>query len=328
MSLLADALQPFLVRQLAGIRGRMESMSLADVITGATAGYDLSFDDSDQSITVDFREPNYLTSALAADCCRFAASSFQTISLASAEIMERDSAAWSLVKLYYSGFYAGHALTRLFGEGCSFFDRSHVARLTEIADTLGLQRSFSIESGLYHCTLNQTSTALKCVRARAGSGGAHETFWAVFGMRVREIAESVLAGALTRTDAQAVFSKLDGFNDIIRRRTGFSWLSGIRNDVQYRHQFDVWYPNQLRMPDRRYLSGLARGWQRDPMQIDLDVRRVGQLGEFVSCCIFVVALCYAMLQRIAERSSAGTRSFVLLGPMAFVNDIGARGNGG
>ncbi len=328
MSLLADALQPFLVRQLAAIRGRMDFMSLADVITSSTVGYDLSFDDADQSITVDFREPNYLTTALAADSCRFAASSFQTISLAAAEMMERDSVAWSLVKLYYSAFYAGHALTRLFGEGCSYFDRSHIVRLTEIADILGLQRSFAIESGLYRCTLNQTSTALKCVRARAGSGGAHEAFWAIFGMRVRAISEAVLEGGLTRADAQAAFAKLDSFSDIIRRRTGFSWLSGMRNDVQYRHQFGVWFPAQLRMPDRRFLSGLARDWQRDPMQIDLNVGRVDPLGEFVACCIFVVALCYAMLERIAERSTAGAKSFVLLGPMAFVNDIGARADGG
>lgn len=201
-------------------------------------------------------------------------------------------------------------------------------RLTEIGNTLGLARSFAIESGLYHCTLNQTSTALKCIRARGGIGGAHEAFWNIFGSRVRALSEAVLTGKLTRADAQAVFAQLDSFNDIIRRRSGFSWLSVMRNDVQYRHQFGVWFPSQLRIPDRRFLSGLARAWQRDPMEIDLDVRRVGLLGEFVSCCIFVVALCYAMLERIAERSTAGTRSFVFLGPMAFVRDIGARADGG
>jgi hypothetical protein len=64
------------------------------------------------------------------------------------------------------------------------------------------------------------------------------------------------------------------------------------------------------------------------MEIDLDMRRFGLLGDFVAACIFIVALCHTMLARIAERSAAGPRSFVHLGPMAFVKDIEARSNGG
>src|SRR5438105_3180411 len=99
MSLLADALQPFLVRELASIAGRMQLMSLADVITSPTAGYDLDFDDADESITMDFRESTFITNALASDCCRFSFASFQTMSLLTSEVMQRDSVAWSLVKL-------------------------------------------------------------------------------------------------------------------------------------------------------------------------------------------------------------------------------------
>ncbi len=63
------------------------------------------------------------------------------------------------------------------------------------------------------------------------------------------------------------------------------------------------------------------------MEIDLDMSRFGLLGDFVAACIFIVSLCHTMLARIAERSAAGPRSFALLGPMAFVNDIGARDGG-
>jgi hypothetical protein len=299
-------------------------MTLADVITSPTAGYDLTFDDTDQSVAVDFRESNVITAALAADCSRFSSASFQTVSLAATEFLQRDNSAWSLVKLYYLAFYAGHTLIRLFGEGCSYFDRPHVARLAELGDAFGLARSFRLDSGLYRCVLEQNSTVLKCTRARGTVGGAHEAFWGIFGMRLRAISEAVLRGTLAAADAQAAFAQLDTLSDIIRRRVGFSWLSVVRNDVQYRHQFGVWFPNQLKAGDRRVLSRLATEWQRDPMQIDLDVRRVGLLGEFVSCCIFIVALCHTMLCRIADRSSAGGKSFVRIGPMAFINDIRPR----
>jgi hypothetical protein len=299
-------------------------MTLADVITSATIGYDLDFDDADESVIVDFRDSNFLVSALAADCCRFSFASFQTMSLVASEIMQRDSVAWSFVKLYYSAFYAGHALIRIFGEGCSFFDRQHASRLIEIGVALGRERSFNIESGLYRCVLNQNSTALKCTRARGTVGGAHEAFWGIFGNRIQVISEAVLTGMLTRSDAQSVFAQLDAFKEIIRRRAGFSWLSATRNDLQYRHHFGVWFPAQIRANDRKILSRLAAKWQHDPMDIDLNERRFGLLGEFVSCCIFIVAFCHAMLERIADRSTEGARSFARIGPMAFLNDIRPR----
>ncbi|SRR5258708_8072292 len=324
MSLAADALQPFITRELASIAGPTQTATLADVIISRTAAYDLDFDDAKGSITVDFRESNVIVSALAADCCRFSFASFQTVALVASEIMQRDNVAWSLVKLYYSAFYAGHVLIRIFGEGCSFFDRQHVARLTEIGAALGRERSFNIDPGLYRCVLKQNSTILECSKARGTVGGAHEAFWGIFGNRVRVMSEAILTGSLVRTDAQAVFAQLDALNDIIRRRAGYSWLSAVRNDLQYRHHFGVWFPAQIRMNDRRILSRLAANWQRDPMHIDLDANRLGLLGEFTSCCIFIIALCHAMLIRLDERSAVGARSFVRIGPMAFLNDIKPR----
>lgn len=78
------------------------------------------------------------------------------------------------------------------------------------------------------------------------------------------------------------------------------------------------------MTDRRSLSRLVADWQRDPMTIDLDMRRQGLLAEFVSSCVFIVALCHAMLMWLADRSAAGRHSFVHPGPMTFLNDIRAR----
>jgi glucokinase len=62
--------------------------------------------------------------------------------------------------------------------------------------------------------------------------------------------------------------------------------------------------------------------RRDHAVHCLDMRRLGLLGDFVATCIFIVALCHTMLARIAERSTAGTKSFVCLGPMSFLRDIG------
>jgi len=192
---------------------------------------------------------------------------------------------------------------------CSFFERQHVDRLVQLGTAQGHQRSFDIGAGLYRCTAAQT--ALKCVKTR-GASGVHEAFWTVFGSRIQQLSQVTLTGPLVSADAQAVFAQLDALVEIVRRRTAYSWLSGIRNDIQYRHHYGVWFPARLKQNEKQSLSRLIAGWQRDPMDIDLDARHLGLLSEFVSSCIFIVALCHAMLARIAERSTVGAKSFVYL----------------
>jgi hypothetical protein len=208
-----------------------------------------------------------------------------------------------------------------FGESCSFFDRQHVLRLVEIGTALGRERSFDVDSGLYRCALAEKATALKCVKTR-GAAGVHEAFWTVFGSHIKRLSEATLTGTLVAADAQAVFAQLTALIDIVRRRTGYSWLSGVRNDLQYRQHYGVWFPARLKQNEKQSLSRLIANWQHDPMTIDLDMRRLGLLGEFVGSCVFIVALCHAMLVRISERSTVGAQSFVRLGPISFLNDVG------
>jgi hypothetical protein len=257
MSLLADALQPFVVSNLISISGRMELMTLADSVTLSVAGYSLGYDDQERSITVDFGYSDFLTLALASDCTRLSCACFQTLASLRTDITERDNVGWSLIKLYYSAFYAGHTLLRLFGNSCSFFDRTHTNRLGELGVALGLGPDFRVEPGLYECALNSAVTAMKCTRARAGSGGAHESFWEIFGNRMTILGEEVMNGPLMRSDAQAVFAQIEELRSILRRKSGYSWLSGVRNDLQYRHQYGVWYPASTRARERETLSSLT-----------------------------------------------------------------------
>jgi len=324
MSLAADALQPFLVRQLASVAGRMELMTIADTITAPSAGFDLTFDEDTEVIKIDYKEPNPLTLALAADCSRFSVAALQSMLRIGDDLLERDNAGWSIVKLYYSAFYAAHGIVRLLGESCSYFDRSHINQLIRVGEAIGRKPTFGMERGVYHCILSDDATQLNCKKAGGGGGGAHEVFWGIFGNKIQLLGEGVLTGSLIARDAQAVFSQLCLLSDAIRRGANNSWLSVIRNELQYRHQHKVWFPEQISLTDRRALSRIAAGWSGDPMQVDLDRRRVGDLGQFVSCCTFLVALLHTMLRRLQERSSAGEQSFVRRGPIAFLNDIRPR----
>lgn len=321
MPLAAAALQPLIVPQLIGIGTGGAKMTLADLVTTKLAGYDLSAAPK-KGVKLDFRDSKAVTTALASDCGRFSCAAFQSVVTIAADMEDRDSFAWALIKLYYSAFYAGHALIRTLGEGCSFFYKVHTDRIASVADATGMAPPFRIDSGLYHCVLESEASVATFTRAAAGSGGAHEAFWFVFGSKMKVIGEAILMGPLPRTDAQSVFTQIDQMLRILSRKGGYSWLSGVRNDLQYRLQHQAWYPERQKTQFRRDLARSAALWTRDPMSIDMANQRWGLHGDFVAACAFIIALCREVFGQIGARSSEGRRSFARTGPIAFLNDIG------
>jgi len=121
VSLLADALQPFFVSGLNAIQGRVQPMTLADLIgKQARIGFDLDFDDTEQAVLTDFRDSSAILNAIASDSSRFASAAFQSIQIATEGIVNKHRTAWALIQAYYASFYAGHAIIRFVGESCSY----------------------------------------------------------------------------------------------------------------------------------------------------------------------------------------------------------------
>jgi hypothetical protein len=310
MSLAADALQVYLVRDLILVSGRAPLAHLADVITDAPrAGYDLDFDGLDSSIQIDFREPLFVAAAIAGDAARFSAACFTTMTSIEAAMEQPETFAWALVRMYYAAFYGGHAFIRLSGLSCSQIDSRHVTRLRSLYDARGIVPTFPISSGLYRCSLNPAQTGFSMTMARGRVGGAHEAFWEIFDAFISEAANGALAGRLSRDDSLAVFSKLESLRKIHQRGAGASWLSAIRNEIQYRHARGAWSPLSVNRTGRTNLSRLASQWSRDPMDIDIEAPPCGELGAFVAACAFTSALCRTLLRRVADRSSVGAASF-------------------
>lgn len=319
MSLAADAVQAQFIPGLTGLEGRASGETLADLIGGQkTIGFDLDFDDDNKLIVADFRDPAPVLGSMASDIFRFASAAFQTIGPLSTTMSESEHISWSLVRAYYAAFYAAHAITRMLGESCSFFERGHIQRLTALAAAFGNTPGFVLISSSYRCTLSASTACISSKSLRGGTGGAHEAFWNVFGQRLSRLGEEVLTSPLGQADAQAVFAKVEALRQCLSLYNAplHSWLSIVRNQVQYRHTHGVWMPCKVRRQDRDRLARLIGQWMRDPMEIDIGAVQAGQLGEFVVTCAFVVSLCHALLVRIAERSPRRGRSFATLGPLA------------
>lgn len=257
-----------------------------------------------------------MSTALACDCARLASAAFQTFFEVDQALAQGDDLPWALIKAYYAAFYAGHALLRVLGATCTYVDGSRASLVRRVIGLYGVPAGF--DRGLYDVSLLPSGSALRFRAVSTGSGGTHEAFWSILGRRLKVLEEATLRGPLPAGEGQAVFLSISALRAVLSRNALLdSWLSNVRNAVQYRHELGVWYPSRASRTERRILSRIAGQWLSDPCGIDLQSPRCGDLGPFLAACTFLVSWCRVALTRVGEISTGG-RSFVHYGPLAYL----------
>ncbi len=317
MSVLIDALQPFITPGLLTVNGHADDT--LDELIGVRAAFTPTFDATLSAWEFDFRTPEKISAVMASECGRHGVAAFQSFFDVESAVSIGEHIPWALVRSYYAAYYAAHSILRALGSSCSYVDGGRASILKKVAAAYSISQP--IVGGLYVSTIRGTGSVLRFKNINGSFGGTHDSFWGVFIGRLKELEAGVMAGPLPATDAQSVFVVLTRLRELLADGQGAggngSWLSSVRNAVQYRHSLDVWFPAAVSTRDRKALARIARGWGGNPMQIGLATAPCGELGKFLSGCTFLVALCRALLGRIGERSSSG-KSFVHFGPMRFL----------
>jgi hypothetical protein len=319
MSILAEGLQPSVLPGLFSATGRLPSIRMSDGLTAKAAAYDLSFISVGNVVSTDFRDRSYVSQIVAADCSRLSVAALQSVMESNRLAGDKFAIPWSLIKAYYAAFYAGHAIVRILGGGCCWLETSHVDRIRDGAQALGIVPPFRLDTGNYQCQVSNSGTAFHWTRMSAGRG-THESFWHYFEVFVRSKAADVLTGSMVPADAQAAFSQLSALLDLGAARRSSSWMSRVRNEIQYQFEHSVWHASALSARDREALSRLVQQWEVDPMAIDLmGGKRFGDIGDLAVAAAFLVSLCSTLLQRVADRGAGRTKSFVHFGPAGFLS---------
>jgi len=317
MSLLADALQPLLANGLLTVGGRLPAISLSKSITAPGSAYAISFDVPAKEILLDFRDPPYVRTVVAADISRLATSCFQSISVSASAGEEKLWLPWFLIRIYYAAFYAAHATIRALGVGCSWLEADDLNHIQAVSTaTLGTQIPWKEQSGTYKCVADTATGVLRWTRLAAGR--PHEALWDLFDSVLADAGAAILSGPLPRADAQTVFGKLEAYRMLSASHGTKAWLSRTRNDIQYKLLHDVWYPTGHDRQGRDRLQRLVARWTDDPMGIDLDgFGAHPHLVQFCGACAFVIGMCRVLVVRIAERNLSESRSFMSYGPLAY-----------
>lgn len=195
----------------------------------------------------------------------------------------------------------------MLGVSCSQLDKQQADKIHEIATLYSNSNSFNISSSYYSCVYSEVNKQLLFDNIKS-KGGTHESFWKIFCTKIQEISNKILSLRRITSQSQQVSTKLGELCNILcyQGRNGGNWLSSVRNQVNYRHELDVWFPyNQKRQQSIENTYNNCLMWLNDPMNINLMIKPSQPIDLFISACAFIVGLCRVLVLDMSGRCSQG-----------------------
>lgn len=318
MALLTAPLRPFWIPGLNAVAGHVEK-GLAGWFSDSEFQVHSQIQSDAFGLHVSFHES--ILPAFAADINRCAVAAFESIYQIQPVNHFPKSLGWLVIKSYYGAFFAAHSLLRTFGTAFAQIDRQQAGSITQIASLFGLSKGVAVSAGYYKCVYEAATQSLTCEKINTSAGGVHEVFWSVVYKRVREISATLLTSTFgLAKDNQAVAAKLMELSENLSYASfgGGSWLSHVRNIVNYNHRLGAWYPYSGQLAYAKQLFRTQKTWLQDAMTINLSSHGDQDLLRFQQTCNFLVGMCREISLDMATRCPSG-KSFHLFGSVAFLN---------
>ncbi|GFE57074.1 hypothetical protein [Geobacter sp. AOG1] len=265
-------------------------------------------------------ELNHLLKAFACDSNRMAMASFETLlGITKSDFLPK-STAWFIIQLYYSAFYAAHAILRFTGVSCTQLESNEISTVEKLADIYGALHNVHISSGFYKCHFEGNTSVLRCSKLDfPRSGSSHEKMWNVFRSQMSMISNEILSGQGLSTEKQLVATKISELCQALGT-TNSNWLSHVRNLTTYRHEYGVWFPYSNSKKYYERLHDLVDKWKDDPLSINIWSSSDRELQKFTETCTLIISICRDMVIDMSSRCTTG-KSFHKLGTLSLVKQI-------
>ncbi len=253
-----------------------------------------------------------LAEAMAGEIARFSCAAYESLLATGSHTHDPRSLGWPLVRYYYASFYTAHALLRLSGTGVNMFSGQTASFLNQIGGQyLGMPPRIS--QGLHIVKVDRANPSIvQVTKMGSGAGGSHEEMWKLFLNLIQDLEDEItltLGGAQQAQNTVQLLSKLR--NHLCRQGKSGAWPSTVRNNINYRHDYGVWYPYNKLKPKTgtKLIARMTRWAPRDP-----DGFEIGQSSEdltcFIDACNVMVQLLTAALSDVARRTNREKSSFV------------------
>lgn len=299
MPAVADVLRPYWLQGLAEVSGQT-STSLKAWITEESFVFQ-QFDPMASCWTFFTGTPDMMVRSIAHDVSRMSASSFESIHAIPAANEIPRSSAWTLIRAYYAAFFAAHAIGRIFGQCVTQLEQSQSSALNKaIRSSDGTNL---LTKGLHLCVPDARNSTFSIIKL---SDGSHEDTWSQLGILLDQLGQKILTGA-SYTDSQsrqAVAVLFVEILDVMRTAPCHSkanWLSHVRNEINYKHQYGAWFPHQGAKQFRTKVADNIGLWRKSPQF--QKAKSEHALCHFSAVCGALVSIAREIVLDMAERNS-------------------------
>ncbi|WAG06507.1 hypothetical protein NRZ30_15710 [Aeromonas jandaei] len=244
-----------------------------------------------------FQQTEHLYAALANDCNRFAQAAIESMWCVGQIDKLPKSTGWATVQMYYSAFFAVHAILRIFGRACTQLEDSHVRKVIQIASATNMGGDATkIESGFYISIINGSKIEYKKLQDSHA-----DTWWSFSNLltwilnelpNTTGLGEHKVKAAELISDIKSAISKSGASKG--------NWPSQIRNKINYQHSHGVWYPYKSALHVHEQILRNAE-WLKNPESFDLNVR-TNDVQFLFNLTNSILSLMYQLLKYGYERA--------------------------
>lgn len=268
---------------------------------------------SSSKFTIKVLTPEAGLAALAHDCNKMASASFETfLELSKSQTLPK-SCAWVNLSTYYGSFFAAHAILRLCGTICFQVDSQQKIALEKTADAFGILPPKGIDGGFYVGSFDSSSNEINFEKTSAGSSGSHNVMWNLFNDALKRFSAELLKASALHTESSDFLLRVS--SSLCRTGNTGSWLSSMRNDINYKLAYGAWFPYKDLKTKKSDLLTIASKWKKEPTQIQIlypnDI-----LSQQVATSTALVSLCRLLV--LDMMSGTGSKSFHSYGSVALL----------
>lgn len=256
------------------------------------------------------------------DAIRLANAAFESAAAKEVASLAPHACAWQFIRYYYSAYFAANALMRLCGYACTnltVIDCTSINEQAMLYGVGGLGDRDKIAPGLYYARFDSSKTPTVTLRASSSKGGVHIQFWVGFLAFLGSLKHDINKSSAPKVDQLAALTELAALTAELQRsgtQQG-SWLSEMRNAVNYRFEHGLWFPYDDAQADRTtLLAALKNGAAMKASIINMSASTPETVRATRSCA-YLLAWLHDSMKIIENVAKGKKKQLIADGALAF-----------
>lgn len=256
------------------------------------------------------------------DAIKLAVGSFESAAAVESGVIDTQSCAWQFIKYYYAAYFAANAIMRLSGHACinlTTIDCSSINSWALAHGVGGSAENSRLAAGLYLLDLHTAKTPTFQLRQSSGKGGVHIQFWNSFITFLQVLRTDIERGPALRADKNFAIAEIDLLSAELKRGglTQGSWLSEVRNAVNYRFEHGAWFPYSPPDVDAPALRTSFRVHAKDVSSFSACQNGAPELLRATRSCGFIVGWLHSSIKVMGDYARGEKQRLISDGALAF-----------